>query len=98
MDISTFKASLADEAPPQGLDKAVRALWWVSKGDWHQAHKLAQEQDDAIGAWVHAHLHRVEGDLSNAAYWYRRADRPECSSSLEAEWDDIATALLPPTS
>ncbi|MDP6688687.1 MAG: hypothetical protein QF384_04250 [Alphaproteobacteria bacterium] len=96
MDFAAFKASLSEETPPRGLDKAMEALWRVSKGEWDRAHKLAQEQDDAVGAWVHAHLHRVEGDLSNAAYWYRRAERAECTSSLEAEWDEIAMALSTP--
>ncbi len=94
MDLTAFKASLREAAPPQDLSKAIQALWQVSNREWDQAHKLAQAQDDAIGAWVHAHLHRVEGDLSNAAYWYRRAGKPECTTPLEEEWDQIAAALL----
>ena len=94
MNLETFKASLTDEAPPEGLPGAVQALWQVAGGKWDPAHKLAQEQDDAAGAWVHAHLHRVEGDLSNAAYWYRRAGKPECAASLDEEWDEIELALL----
>ncbi|MDP6566699.1 MAG: hypothetical protein QF578_17860 [Alphaproteobacteria bacterium] len=94
MDLDAFKATLEGATPPAGLDKAVQALWQVAKGDWHAAHKLAQDQDDAIGAWVHAHLHRVEGDLSNAGYWYRRAGKPDASVSLEEEWAEIAAALL----
>jgi hypothetical protein len=94
MDFETFKASLANETPPKDLPGAVQALWRVAKGEWDPAHKLAQDQDDAAGAWVHAHLHRVEGDLSNAGYWYRRAGKPECTAFLEAEWDEIALALL----
>ena len=94
MDIAEFKASLGDDAPPKNLSKTMQALWRVAMGEWDLAHKLAQDHDDATGAWVHAHLHRVEGDLPNAAYWYRRAGKPECSSSLETEWDEIALALL----
>ncbi len=94
MDLHGFKASLGDAAPPESTSKAVQALWRCARGEWDQAHKLAQDQDDAAGAWVHAHLHRVEGDLSNAAYWYRRAGKAECTASLEAEWDEIASALL----
>ena len=94
MKLEEFKATLAHEVPPQGLSGAVQALWFVVNNDWDRAHKLAQNQDDEVGAWVHAHLHRVEGDLRNAGYWYRRADRPECAESLEAEWDDIAAAIL----
>ena len=94
MKLEEFKATLALDVPPQGLSVAVQALWYVANNDWDRAHKLAQNQDNGVGAWVHAHLHRVEGDLRNAGYWYRRADRPECTGSLEAEWDDIAAAIL----
>ena len=94
MKLEEFKATLAHEVPPPGLSAAVQALWYVVNNDWDRAHKLAQNQDDGVGAWVHAHLHRVEGDLRNAGYWYRRADRPEGAESLEAEWDDIAAAIL----
>ena len=76
MDFETYKSSLAEEAPPEGLGMAVQALWWEAKGDWHLAHQCAQRQPDAEGAWAHAYLHRVEGDLGNARYWYRRASRP----------------------
>ncbi len=94
MDLEGFKASLAADAPPCGLGRALEALWHAAKGDWHKAHELAQAEDDATGAWVHAYLHRVEGDLSNAAYWYRRAGKPPSQARLEAEWDEIAGALL----
>ena len=94
MNVIEFEASVADLEPPQGLSRALQALWREAHGDWHQAHKLAQAQDDAAGAWVHAYLHRVEGDLSNAKHWYRRADKPECRTELKAEWRVIADALL----
>lgn len=94
MDFQTFKASIVGDAPPDGLDLALQALWQDAKGDWDEAHKLAQAQEDATGAWVHAYLHRVEGDLRNAGYWYKRADKPECTAPLVEEWDEIAAALL----
>ena len=94
MDLPAFKATLADETPPAGLDRATLALWHAARGAWDTAHALAQAQDDAAGAWVHAHLHRVEGDNANARYWYRRAQRPTADDPLEAEWDRIAAALL----
>ena len=94
MDLDTFKASLAGAAPPAGVAGTLKALWHLAKGDWHAAHALAQAADDADGAWVHAHLHRVEGDEANAGYWYRRANRPHPKASLQAEWDEIAAALL----
>lgn len=81
-------------APPDGLDLALRALWWAAGGDWARAHETAQQGKDAAAAWVHAWLHRQEGDLSNADYWYRRAGRRRMEGPLEAEWSAIAEALL----
>ena len=94
MDVATFRQSLTADAPPPGLSLAVQALWWDAKGDWDRAHECAQEQDDAVGAAVHAYLHRKEGDLSNAAYWYRRAGRAVESGTLLEEWNRIAAELL----
>ncbi len=94
MELHTFTTSLADDAPPAGLSRVLQALWHDANGDWDEAHRLAQEQDDQDGAWVHAYLHRKEGDPSNAAYWYRRAGRPVSSLSLDEEWREIAEALL----
>jgi hypothetical protein len=94
MDFATYKSSLAEPAPPAGLDLAVEALWWEAKGDWQRAHHCAQQQGDAAGAWVHAYLHRVEGDRGNAAGWYGRAGRPVAALPLAEEWEAIARALL----
>ncbi len=94
MDLPTFKRSLDRDAPPEDLGRALAALWHEAKGDWDQAHRLAQAQKDAVGAWVHAYLHRVEGDLGNAGYWYRRAGKPSSTAPLSREWDEIAGALL----
>ena len=94
MDLASFEGSI-DEAEPWGnLSVALKALWYEAKGDWRQAHLLAQSDDGEASAWVHAYLHRVEGDESNAAYWYRRVDKPYCHLSLADEWRDIARALL----
>jgi hypothetical protein len=81
--------SLADDAPV-----LARALWHDAAGDWEAAHRVAQDVETAEGAWVHAYLHRKEGDIGNAGYWYRRAGKPAASGSLEAEWQAIAAALL----
>jgi len=89
-----FKASLSGASPAPGLDAPLAALWWAAKGGWDQAHKIVQDEKSTDAAWVHAYLHRVEGDLGNAGYWYRRAARPAASGSLEAEWEQIASALL----
>jgi hypothetical protein len=76
------------------LPPLLRALWHDARGEWDAAHHLAQDVDDADGAWVHAYLHRKEGDPGNAAYWYERANQPVATDSLSAEWDRIAAALL----
>lgn len=84
-----------DPAPPAGLDAPLLALWWDARGNWDRAHAAAQAGEDADSAWVHAYLHRREGDLANADYWYRRAGRRRPTLPLEAEWAAIAAALLP---
>lgn len=94
MDLAAFKASLSRAKPPAGLSAALAGLWWDAKGDWDKAHDCAQAQDDTAGAWVHAYLHRKEGDAANAGYWYRRASRPAATAGLDAEWETIARALL----
>ena len=97
MDIKTFKDSLAQDEPPSGLPPALEALWWDARGEWDKAHERAQGEGGAAGAWVHAYLHRKEGDLGNARYWYGRARRPPVGDApLEAEWEEIARALLRP--
>ncbi|MEA2921850.1 MAG: hypothetical protein QOF07_1813 [Bradyrhizobium sp.] len=92
--MAEFKASLSGTAPAPHFDAPLAALWWAAKGDWDQAHKLVQHEATASAAWVHAYLHRVEGDLGNAGYWYRQALRPPAGGSLEGEWEQIASELL----
>jgi hypothetical protein len=94
VDKSEFVASTRAQAPPAGLSAPLVALWWLRKGDWTRAHEVVQPFETGDGAWVHAHLHRVEGDANNAAYWYRQAGRPTCASALPSEWDEIAGVLL----
>ncbi len=94
MDLTAFKACLKDAAPPDHIGPALQALWQEAHGDWDKAHRLAQGRGDATGAWVHAYLHRVEGDQSNAAYWYRRAGKAVATAPLNQEWDSIVAALL----
>ena len=91
--MADFKASLGDAKPADGLAPPLAALWWAGKGDWDAAHKIVMNEDTADAAWVHAYLHRVEGDLSNAGYWYRRAGKPEAKDTLDAEWQRIVDAL-----
>jgi hypothetical protein len=92
--MADFKASLSGAAPAPDLGAPLAALWWAAKGNWDEAHKIAQDQHTADAAWVHAYLHRVEGDLPNAGYWYRTAGKPVEKGPLEAEWNAIAAALL----
>ena len=94
MQFEQFKSSLAGAAPPAGISLPLQALWWVAKGDWHRAHRCCQDAHDENGAWAHAHLHRVEGDASNAAGWYRRAGRTPSTAALNEEWDEIARAMM----
>jgi hypothetical protein len=92
--MADFKASLSGAAPAPDIAAPLAALWWAAKGNWDQAHKIAQDEATADGAWVHAYLHRVEGDLGNAGYWYRQAGKPVASDALEIEWERIAAELL----
>ena len=91
--MADFKASLSNAAPAANLKAPLTALWWAAKGNWDQAHEIVQDEDDADAAWVHAYLHRVEGDLGNAGYWYRRAGKPVAKDPLQDEWERIVSAL-----
>ncbi len=93
MDFREFQASL-EQADPPVLPPLLQALWYDAKGDWERAHEITQDQPGPDAAWVHAYLHRKEGDHSNAGYWYRQAGRPRCSDSLETEWETLARDLL----
>jgi len=94
VSMADFKASLTNTAPAPNLKPPLAALWWAKKGNWDQAHKIVQDEADANSAWVHAYLHRVEGDLGNAGYWNRQAGKPVAKDVLEAEWERIVSALI----
>ena len=94
MTVSEFRGSLTQSEPLAGISPLLTALWWEAKGDWNRAHSIAQDESGADAAWVHAFLHRKEGDAGNAGYWYRQARRPHCTLPLDAEWAEIAAALL----
>lgn len=89
MTVQEFEASSAE-----AFTGVLLALWFDARGDWAQAHRIAQDVEGVDGAWVHAYLHRKEGDTWNAGYWYRRAGRPEAQGGLRAEWEQIVEALL----
>jgi hypothetical protein len=94
MKIDQFRVSLQDPEPPADLLAPLAALWWAAKGEWDRAHALVMDEQSREAAWVHAYLHRVEGDMANARYWYGQAGRAPAAVPLEAEWADIAQALL----
>lgn len=95
MNLTAFKTTLNDATPPAGLSVALQSLWQDARGNWDAAHKLVQScEGQGDCDWVHAYLHRKEGDLNNAGHWYRRAAKPMPSESLETEWAAIAQALL----
>jgi len=95
MDLQEFTLTTSRESPPAGLIPALEALWYLRKGDWSRAHSIVQEhEDDRAYAAVHAHLHRIEGDLANAGYWYRRAGRKVADNTLEEEWKSLVAHFL----
>ena len=94
MTLEQFRSTLGQPAPPSDLSPALQAMWEDAKGNWSAAHSIAQGIDDETGSLIHAYLHRKEGDLGNAGYWYRRAKSPEASDALEEEWTRIVLRLL----
>ena len=92
MNLGEFKNSLTVSVLP-AVSAPLRGLWWAAKGDWDRAHKAVQDDVTTDAAWVHAYLHRAEGDLSNAGYWYRRAGRDAPTGALDAEWEEIVAEL-----
>ncbi len=95
MTVDELQATLGASAPPAGLRPELHALWHDARGDWTRAHEVVQELDSREAAWVHAYLHRLDGrEIGNAAYWYRRADKPFGKGSSEDEWNQIVAELL----
>ena len=94
MTISLLKDSLSENNPPQNLSIYLKALWYDAKGEWDKAHKLMADINDKNASWIHAYLHRKEGDISNADYWYSKAGKSRPTTSLNTEWEQIASTLL----
>jgi len=92
--LAQFEASLAGGRPPVGLSDPLQALWWLGHGEPERAHHLVQLLDDAGAAAIHAHVHRLEGDLDNAGHWYRRAGLPFCHESIQTEWRQLVERFL----
>ena len=89
MNIEDFKDSLQTDGPPYGIDILLKALWLDAKGDWNASHSIVQDLNTRDAAWIHAYLHRKEGDLWNADYWYNRAGKRRPQISLQEEWNDL---------
>ena len=94
MKLEEFKVSVKDDKAPSGIRDELKALWLEAKGDWDMAHRIVQVMDNWEACWVHAYLHRKEGDLSNAGYWYGRCKKKMPDGSFDEEWNQIAEALL----
>ncbi len=95
MNLDEFKESIEQlEICPTSLPLSLQGLWYEKKGKWDRAHDLLEDASDSDSAWVHAYLHRREGDFNNARYWYNRSGKPEPKISLDQEWENIASQLL----
>jgi hypothetical protein len=92
--LTEFKSSLVSSQPDSELSVLLKSLWYDGKGDWDKAHSLIDHLDDRESAWVHAYLHRKEGDIGNADYWYRKAHKTRPNVSLEEEWEGLVTVFL----
>jgi hypothetical protein len=94
VDFQAFRDTLQSNQPPDGLSSALVALWHDGRGDWDEAHRVAQDMPGPDGAWIHAYLHRKEGDTANAAYWYRQAGRAVSPDALDDEWRQLVVSFL----
>ena len=94
MDLNAFKQSLRMSTPPPQVSVYLKSLWYDKNGNWEEAHELIQDLSDKSAAWIHAYLHRKEGDTWNADYWYRKAGKERPAVSLEEEWEDLAKQFL----
>jgi hypothetical protein len=93
-NLSDYKNTLSLSSPPDSLSVYLKALWHDAKGDWDKAHNIIQDVPGKNASWIHAYLHRKEGDTWNADYWYNKAGRKRTGISLDEEWEEIVKALL----
>ncbi len=94
MQLEDFKISLSASSPPAELSKPLQALWYAGNENWIAAHNIAQNLHSEIGSWIHGYLHRKEGDIENASYWYCQAGMPIAKNSFQEEWEQIVKAVL----
>ena len=94
MQFNEFNTSLTNTDPPDTLNPYALALWYDAKGNWEKAHTIIQDIEDSTASWIHAYLHRKEGDAGNAGYWYRLAGKKMPANDLKNEWEEIVKAVL----
>lgn len=94
MDSDAFRKSTELDAPPAGTEGPLKAMWHAARGEWDKAHAIVQDDESKTAAWVHAHLHRIEGDQDNAHYWYDKADKSVGTMPIDEEWSAITGSLL----
>ncbi len=97
MTLDDFLAMVNEaETPPATLSPELRALWFTKRDRWHDAHDVVNDLHTPMGSWIHAHLHRIEGDLGNAAFWYAKAGRDPVRNqeALAGEWQELVLANL----
>jgi hypothetical protein len=93
MTFEEFKSSLGNSTPGN-MSVHLQSLWYDGKGDWDKSHTTIQDIEDKNAAWIHAYLHRKEGDIWNADYWYSRAGKKRPSTSLNEEWESLVNFFL----
>jgi hypothetical protein len=93
VNFQEFVQSLEQRRPPKNTKVLLVALWQDAKGNWSEAHSIVQEVDDSMACWIHAYLHRKEGDLGNAGYWYSRAGKTRPDVDLKSEWEELVREL-----
>ena len=94
MNLQQLKESIDENKIPDDLSIYLKALWYDTKGNWDEAHQIIQDVPDKNASWIHAYLHRKEGDMNNADYWYNQAERKRPNISLNEEWEEIVKAML----
>ena len=94
MTFEQFQQSLSKSSPPSTISKHLESLWYDGKGDWEQSHNIIQDINDSKASWIHAYLHRKEGDIWNADYWYNQAGKKRPATSLEEEWEEIVRKII----
>lgn len=94
MTVAEFRKSIEGETPPAGLDPILLSLWYDAKGDWEKSHAIVQDLETKEAALIHAYLHRKEGDIGNADYWYHQAGMKRKNHSIEEEWNLLVVRFI----